>query len=129
MTTRHTVKLTANFERNLAEIETFLMEAEASQAFDALLDELVETTIPNLERFPGLGRLFLERPVHSVEVANGIERLTRQLGALAKDGELREYVMAHHLLLYALLKGTVYLLSIRHQRQLSFDFQALWPGH
>lgn len=129
MTTRHTVKLTANFERNLAEIETFLMEAEASQAFDALLDELVETTIPNLERFPGLGRLFLERPVHSVEVANGIERLTRQLGALAKDGELREYVMAHHLLLYARLKGTVYLLSIRHQRQLSFDFQALWPGH
>lgn len=129
MTTRHTVKLTANFERNLAEIETFLMEAEASQAFDALLDELVETTIPNLERFPGLGRLFLERPVHSVEVANGIERLTRQLGALAKDGELREYVMAHHLLLYARIKGTVYLLSIRHQRQLSFDFQALWPGH
>lgn len=129
MTTRHTVKLTANFERNLAEIETFLMEAEASQAFDALLDELVETTIPNLERFPGLGRLFLERPAHSVEVANGIERLTRQLGALAKDGELREYVMAHHLLLYARLKGTVYLLSIRHQRQLSFDFQALWPGH
>lgn len=129
MTTRHTVKLTANFERNLAEIETFLMEAEASQAFDALLDELVETTIPNLERFPGLGRLFLERPAHSVEVANGIERLTRQLGALAKDGELREYVMAHHLLLYARIKGTVYLLSIRHQRQLSFDFQALWPGH
>ena len=129
MTTRHTVKLTANFERNLAEIETFLMEAEASQAFDALLDELVETNIPNLERFPGLGRLFLERPAHSVEVANGIERLTRQLGALAKDGELREYVMAHHLLLYARLKGTVYLLSIRHQRQLSFDFQALWPGH
>lgn len=128
MTAKHTVKLTANFERNLTEIEAFLMEAEAPQAFDALLDELLDTTIPNLERFPGMGRLFLERPARSVEVANGIARLTQQLGSLAKDGELREYVMTHYLLLYARIKGTVYLLSVRHQRQLSFDFQALWPA-
>ncbi|MBI2750085.1 MAG: type II toxin-antitoxin system RelE/ParE family toxin [Burkholderiales bacterium] len=126
MATKLTVKLTANFERNLAELEAFLMEADAPQAFDAMLDELTDTVIPNLETFPGMGRLFLERPVHSVEVANGIPRLTQQLTALAKDGELREYVMTHHLLLYARLKGTVYLLSIRHQRQLSFNFQALW---
>ena len=124
-----TVKLTANFERNLADIEAFLIEAEVPQAFDALLDELARTTIPNLERFPGMGRLFLERPVRSVEVANGIARLTQQLGALATDGELREYVMAHYLLLYARIGGTVYLLSIRHQRQLSFDFQALWQSN
>ncbi|MFT4194850.1 type II toxin-antitoxin system RelE/ParE family toxin [Ottowia sp.] len=128
MTARHAVRLTANFERNLAEIEAFLLEAEAPHAFDALLDELLETTLPNLERFPDMGRLFLERPARSVEVANGMARLARQLGALAKDGELREYVMAHYLLLYARIKGTVYLLSIRHQRQLSFDFQALWRG-
>lgn len=127
MSAKHTVKLTANFERNLAEIEAFLEQAEAPHAFDALLDELLGTTIPNLERFPGMGRLFLERPARSVEVANGIAHLTRQLGALAEDGELREYVMMDHLLLYARAKNTVYLLSIRHQRQLSFDFQALWP--
>lgn len=126
MTVKHTIKLTANFERNLAEIEVFLMEIEAPQDFDALLDELLDTTISNLERFPGLGRLFLERPARSVEVANGIARLTRQLGSLAQDGELREYVMAHYLLLYVRIKGTVYLLSIRHHRPLSFDFQALW---
>ena len=88
VTAKHTVKLTANFERNLAEIQAFLMQAEAPQAFDALLDELLDTTIPNLERFPGMGRLFLERPVRSVEVANGMARLTEQLGSLAKDGEL-----------------------------------------
>ena len=126
MTTLATVKLTANFERNLLEMETFLVEAEAPHAFDALLDELTDTVIPNLERFPGLGRLFLERPARSVEVANGIARLTAQLGAIATDGELREYVMTHYLLLYARIKDTVYLLSIRHQRQLSFDFEALW---
>lgn len=126
MTTLAPVKLTANFERNLLEMETFLVEAEAPHAFDALLDELTDTVIPNLERFPGLGRLFLERPARSVEVANGIARLTAQLGSIATDGELREYVMMHYLVLYARIRDTVYLLSIRHQRQLSFDFEALW---
>ena len=128
MTARHIVKLTANFERNLEELEAFLIEVEAPHAFDALLDELTDTVIPNLERFPDMGRLLLERPARSVEVANGIDRLTKQLGSLAKDGVLREYVMTHYLLLYARIKGTVYLLSIRHQRQLSFDFEALWQN-
>lgn len=128
MTAKHTVKLTANFERNLEELEAFLLQADAPQAFDALLDELTGTIIPNLERFPGLGRLFLERPVRSVEASNGVDRLRKQLGALAKDGELREYVMTHHLLLYARIKGVVYLLSIRHQRQLSFDLANIWPA-
>ena len=127
MTAKHTVKLTTNFERNLEEIEAFLVEAGAPHAFDALLDELTDTVVPNLESFPGMGRLFLERPARSVEVANGIARLTKKLGSLGKDGELREYVMTHYLLLYARIKGTVYLLSSRHQRQLSFDFLNLWP--
>ncbi len=125
MTARHTVKLTSNFERNLEELETFLIQAEAPHAFDALLDELTDNVIPNLENFPGMGRLFLQRSVRSVEVAQATARLTQQLGALAKDGELREYVMTHYLLLYAHIQGTVYLLSIRHQRQLSFDVQVL----
>lgn len=126
MTAKHTVKLTGNFERNLEELEAFLVEAEAPHAFDALLDELMDTVVPNLESFPGMGRLFLERPARSVEVANGVARLTKQLSSLAKDGELREYVMTNYLLLYARIKGTVYLLSIRHHRQLSFDFQSQW---
>lgn len=126
VTAKHTVKLAANFERNLEELEAFLVEAGAPHAFDALLDELTDTVIPNLESFPGMGRLFLERPIRSVEVANGVARLTKQLDSLANDGELREYVMTHYLLLYARIKSTVYLLSIRHQRQLSFDFETLW---
>jgi len=125
---KHTVKLTGNFERNLEALEAFLVETEAPHAFDALLDELTDTLIPNLENFPGMGRLFLERPARSVEVANGIARLTKQLGSLANDGELREYVMTHYLLLYARINGMVYLLSIRHQRQLSFDFETLWQS-
>lgn len=66
-----TVQLTAHFEHHLEEREAFLVEAEAPHVSDALLDELVGSVIPNLERFAGIGRPFLERPVRSVEVANG----------------------------------------------------------
>lgn len=128
MAAKQAVKLTGNFERNLGEIEAFLLEAGAIQAFDALVQELIDTVIPNLERFPGMGRPFLQRSARSVELTEGMARLSRLLTSLAEDGELREYVMSHYLLLYARIKGTVYLLSIRHQRQLSFDFQALWSG-
>ncbi|MCX7212867.1 MAG: type II toxin-antitoxin system RelE/ParE family toxin [Burkholderiales bacterium] len=126
MKAKHTVKLTTNFERNLEALEVFLIEAAAEQSFDALLDELTDTVIPNLERFPNLGRMFFERPVHSVEAANGIARLTKQLGSIGNEVELREYVMTYYLLLYARIKSSSYLLSIRHHRQLSFDFEAFW---
>ena len=126
MSSTHIVKLTANLEDNLDDLEDFLLEADLPQAFDALLDELTDTVVPNLERFPDMGRLFLTRPVRSVEVSNGIERLIRQLRAIASDGELREYVMSHYMLLYARVEGVIFLLSIRHQRQLSFDFEAIW---
>ena len=128
MATKHLVKLTANFERNLEDAEAFLLAADAPQAFDALLNELTETVIPNLERFPGMGRLFFERPIRSVEASNCIDGLKAKLKAIAKDGEIREYVMSHYLLLYARVDTTIYLLSIRHHRQLSFDFQSLWAA-
>ena len=129
MATRHMVKLTANFERNLEEAEAFLNAAYAPQAFDALIDELLDTVVPNLERFPGMGRLFFERPTRSIEASNAIRAIKRKLKSLtslAKDDEIREYVMSHYLLLYARFDNTIYLLSIRHHRQLSFDFQSLW---
>ena len=126
MTSQHLVKLTANFERNLGQAEAFLLEANAPQAFDALLDELTDTVIPNLERFPGMGRLFFVRPIRSVEASNSMDALKRKLNVIAKDGEIREYVMSHYLVLYARFDATIYLLSIRHHRQLSFDFQAQW---
>ena len=121
------VKFTANFERNLEGIELFLTEAEAPQAFDGLLDELLETVIPNLERFPEMGRPFLARQPRSVETTNALAALRAKLLALTTDPEaLREYVLKDYLLLYAQIDGTIYLLSIRHQRQLSFDFEGHW---
>jgi hypothetical protein len=126
LSTKHPVKLTANFERNLEEIEGFLLQVGAPQAYDALLDELTDTIIPNLEKFPEVGRIFFSRPERSIEVSSSVERLKKQLHAIGKNGELRDYIFLDYLLLYARFGSVVYLLSIRHHRQLSFDFQGLW---
>lgn len=127
MSSRTTVKLTANFEQNLAEIEQFLLEAEAPRAFDGLLDGLLGTVLSNLERFPSLGRPFLNRAVGSAETTNAIAALQTRLRSLIHDDDaLREYVMGDYLVLYLQADDTVFLLSIKHHRQLSFDFDAHW---
>ena len=128
MAKKTVIKFTANFERNLEDIERFLTEQESPQAFDGLLDELLETVIPNLEHFPEMGRPFLARQPRSVETTNALAKLRAKLSGLNQESDaLREYVLRDYLLLYALIEGaTVYLLSIRHHRQLSFDFEGHW---
>lgn len=129
MARKPVVRLTANFERNLADIERFLTEAEAPQVYDALLDQLLGTVIPNLERFPGIGRPFFAQPARSVESTNSLDALCAKLSALTPDPEaLREYVLDHYLVLYAQIDANLYLLAIRDHRQLSFDFQSRWGG-
>ena len=119
------VELTASFLERLESIEAFLREADAPLAYDALLATLRETVIPNLRRFPRMGRRYLDRPPQSAEA---IAQLG-QLPAGAADG-LRVLGSGEYLILYAdeIKRSTVYLLSIRHHRQLSFDFARLWPG-
>ena len=63
-----------------------------------------------------------------MEVSNAVNALEAKLKALVNGGELREYVMLHYLLLYERFDTAIYLLSTRHQRQLSFDFQSLWAA-
>jgi plasmid stabilization system protein ParE len=115
------VELTASFIERLESIETFLVDADAPQAYDKLLDGLRRTVIPNLRRFPRIGRRYLDKPPQSAEAMT-------QLAALppgAADA-LREYLHSDYLILYTLTGSTVYLLSIRHHRQLSFAFAKLW---
>jgi plasmid stabilization system protein ParE len=127
MTGKRVVKFTANFERNLLEIERFLIEVEAPQGFDGLLDELLVTVIPNLEQFPEIGRPFLQQRIGSVEVTAAAAALKRKLRALTPQTDaLREYLLKHYLLLYAHVGNTIYLLAIRHHRQLSFDLEGHW---
>lgn len=60
------------------------------------------------------------------ETSNGMARLAERLYAIGENTELREYVMAHCPSLYTRIDGTVFLLSIRHHRQLSFDLASHW---
>jgi len=123
------VELTASFLEHLDAIEACLVEAEAGFVFDELLADIRATVIPNLRRFPRIGRRYLANPPQSAEAL-------AQLAALpagAPDA-LREYLHGDYLLLYSVVdapeqaQATVYLLSIRHHRQLSFDFARLWPS-
>jgi plasmid stabilization system protein ParE len=117
------VRLTRNFESNLEKIALFLDEAGNQRAFDHLLDELSDTLIPNLERFPALGRLFLDRPVCSVEMVKALDLLNKKLG----ESEVREYFFDDYLVLYARFDKVINLVSIKHHCQLSVDFQSIWP--
>lgn len=128
MTNHMNIKITVNFERNLADIEQFLTEAEAPQAFDDLIDELLGTVLPNLERFPELGKPFFNRAVGSAEATNATAALKAKLAALVGTSlsSLREYVMNNYLVLYIQVEDTLYLLSIKHHKQLSFDFEGHW---
>lgn len=119
------VELTASFLEHLDAIEASLLEARAGFAFDVLLAELRATVIPNLGRFPRIGRPYLNNPPQSAEAL-------AQLTALPSGtpNALREYLHGDYLMLYTATdaNATVYLLSIRYHRQLSFDFARLWPG-
>jgi ParE toxin of type II toxin-antitoxin system, parDE len=122
---RYRVQLTASFLERLDAIDAFLVEADAGFAFDTLLAELRVTVIPNLRRFPRIGRRYLANPPRSAEAL-------AQLAALpaGAPNALREYLHGDYLMLYVAVEvgATVYLLSIRHHRELSFDFARLWPG-
>lgn len=119
------VELTASFLERLDAIEAFLNEADAASAFDDLLAELRATVIANLARFPRIGRRYLDNPPRSAEALAQLATLPA-----GTAGALREYLHGDYLLLYTSVDAdaTVYLLSIRHHRQLSFDFARLWPG-
>lgn len=119
------VALTASFLERLAAIGSFLTEADAGAAYDRLLDELRTTVIPNLRRFPRIGRRYLDQPPQSAEAL-------AQLAALPAGAadRLREYLHDDYLILYTVATPghLVHLLSIRHHRELSFQFSRLWAG-
>ena len=119
------VELTASFLDRLAAIDSLLAEADAAPACDRLLGELRTTVIPNLRRFPRIGRHYLDQPPQSAEAL-------AQLAALPAGSadRLREYLHGDYLILYTVAAPghAVHLLSIRHHRELSFQFDRLWAG-
>ncbi|MFY1868311.1 type II toxin-antitoxin system RelE/ParE family toxin [Achromobacter xylosoxidans] len=118
------VELTASFLERLEAIDAFMSKANLSIAIDDLLSELRATVIPNLARFPRIGRRYVDNPPQSVEAL-------AQLAILPEGSAnaLCEYLFGDYLVLYVAVEvsATVYFLSIRYHRQLSFDFARHWP--
>jgi plasmid stabilization system protein ParE len=112
------VELTANFLERLESIEAFLTKSAAAFEYDKLLAELRTAIIPNLSRFPHMGRRYLDTPPQSVEAITQLAQLP-----FGTADKLREYLHEDYLLLYSVSNDVVYLLSIRHHRQLLFDFE------
>jgi hypothetical protein len=118
-----TVRGTRHFARNLDAIEVFLREADAAAAFEPLLDDLFGHAILALEQFPDLGADFLRRCLSSREAGELAATLRRRIGGGAA---LRELVRGDYLILYARRGDDIYLLAVKHHRQLSFDFPEHW---
>jgi len=117
------LRITRNFERNLDDIRAYHEERGTTAAFDALLDQLFDTVLPNLTSFPELGFDLLARRPGSLEGRAIGAALRRRMGTSAS---LRQYIAQDYLLLYARLDGQVVLLSIKHHRQLSYDLRGHW---
>lgn len=118
------VLVTANFDRNLAEIREFLSEAQAAGTFDELVARLASEVIPNLQRFPELGADFLARAPLSTD---GIALFEEVVKAAGPGSQVRQLIDGDYLVLYLVKEGVVHLLSIKHHRQVSFDLAGHWP--
>ena len=118
------VLVTQNFDRNLAAIQDFLSTAGASQAFGELLERLGAEVIPNLQRFPDLGADFLAR---APLTADGVALFEEVVKAAGPGSHVRQLIDGDYLILYLVRGDSVYLLAIKHHRQLSFDLMGHWP--
>jgi len=113
---------TANFERNLDGIELFLAELSDPPSFRRLLDKLFDEVLPNLEAFPSIGLNFFARTPASIEGSH----LYTKRKSIAGSSNVREYIFDDYLLLYTLHGENLYLLAIKHHKQLSFDLKEHW---
>ena len=123
MTQKTKVKITQNFENSIDLIEEFLEDADANHFFAELITELFETIIPNLEKFPQIGVNLLARQPTSIEA---IQLREIVFSKLPYQSELREYISGDYVILYLKSETTIFLLSIKHHKQLSFYFQDYW---
>ncbi len=110
---------TANFEGNLDGIEIFLAELSDSPSFQMLLDKLFGEVLPNLEAFPSIGLDFFAKTPASIEGS----QLHTKIKSIAGSRSVREYIFDDYLLLYSPHEENLYLLTIKHHKQLSFDLR------
>lgn len=114
------IRVAANFERNLDEIECFFKKIEQPRQFEVLLDQLFDIIIPNLQHFPLLGKDFLAEPQGSVESTMLLQKIK---SGVSEDASIRQYLSKDYLVPYWLDSQEIVLLGIKHHRQLNFNIQ------
>jgi hypothetical protein len=118
------VRAVPNFIACLGAARLFMQEQDARSSvarFERLQADLVKAR--NLLAFaPTSGR-----PARFLEARTGWGQFQAQQASQLADAlampELRELVLARHVLLYAHSKSEVVLLSLRHERQLTYQLQ------
>jgi plasmid stabilization system protein ParE len=108
------IRFTQSFDVTFDAALAFLVEQDAAAAALRLQDAVLRHLPDLLRRHPLMGRDFMRRSPESVEAGAAYERVAALLGDKL---QLREYILADHLVLYAVAADAIYLIGIRHHRQ------------
>lgn len=73
-----------------------------------------------------IGRRVLNTNPDTVHALQAYEQVVEATVVASSAPELREYIFDDYVLLYLLTDDTIYLVSIRHSKEVSFDFEYLW---
>lgn len=119
------VEAAQNFLSNLEAAYLFFKMQDEYSAADRLrkLKAQLREMIAVLSWSPGSGRSARFLSSRSAQARLRLEAI-RQLAALAGLSHLREYVVDHHVVLYAHSETEVLLLALKHQRQLTYIAEA-----
>jgi hypothetical protein len=113
---------TQNFAANLDSIEAFL-SGDKPQTLQSLVKRLFNDICPILAQFPLSGNSFFVHREGSKDAQLLVRRLKRKLQTA---DDLREFGFDDYVLLYLVRRKRIYLVAIKHHRQLSFDLRRFW---
>lgn len=122
MTAKWPIFATQNFAANLDSIEAFL-SGDKRQTLQSPVKRLFNDIFPILAQFPLSGNSFFAHRERSKDAQLLVRRLKRKL--LPGD-DLREFGFDDYVLLYLVRRKRIYLVAIKHHRQLSFDLRRFW---
>ncbi len=109
--TRRKVIGTANYVRNLQALRDF--RTDHPEAFERAVARLQDEVLPLLRQQANVGRLYGRNSPPPI-----VEKVRQRLGG----GMLREVLVGEYVVLYLVRSKDVVMLSMRHQRELDFDF-------
>lgn len=97
----------------------FLLDNGAVAATERLSEALLYRLPERLMQHPHIGQDFLARSPQTPEALAAWEMARALVG---DDIELRELIEGDYLVLYAIHRQTLHLLTLRHHRQAAYDF-------